>query len=66
MEGRLEELRANLEDSINELEAYRVKENLIDLNSTGVRSIASDELQSLTESYLKAKQARFEAAESSR
>lgn len=61
LEGRLAELRLNLENSINALETYRVQENLIDLNSTGVRSIASDELQSLTESYLKAKQTRFEA-----
>jgi capsular exopolysaccharide synthesis family protein len=61
LEGRLAELRLNLENSINALEAYRVKENLIDLDSSGVRSIASDELQSLTESYLKAKQVRFEA-----
>ncbi|WP_417698414.1 GumC family protein [Psychromonas sp.] len=61
LEIRLEELRVNLEESINALEAYRIKENLIDLNATGVRSIASDELESLTDSYLKAKQTRFEA-----
>ena len=61
LEGRLDELRLNLENSINNLQAYRIKENLIDIESSGVRSIASDELESLTESYLQAKQARFEA-----
>ncbi|WP_413693881.1 GumC family protein [Psychromonas sp. KJ10-2] len=61
LEVRLEELRVNLEDSINALDDYRVKENLIDLNAAGVLSIASDELESLTESYLRAKQTRFEA-----
>jgi len=61
LDVRLDQLRINLESSINELEAYRIKENLIDIKSSGVRSIASDELESLTESYLKAKQARFEA-----
>ena len=61
LEGRLEELRLNLENSIKDLEAYRLKENLIDIDSSGVKSIASGELESLTESYLKAKQARFEA-----
>lgn len=58
---RLEELRLNLEDSISALQAYRVKENLIDIESKGVRSIASDELQELTKSYLAAKKRRFEA-----
>ncbi|MEG3754080.1 polysaccharide biosynthesis tyrosine autokinase [Psychromonas arctica] len=61
LEVRLEELRVNLENSTNALENYRIKENLIDLNATGVRSIASDELESLTDSYLRAKQTRFEA-----
>ncbi|WP_413698802.1 GumC family protein [Psychromonas sp. KJ10-10] len=61
LNSRLDELRLNLENSINALEAYRIKENLIDIESKGVRSIASDELQSITESYLKAKKVRFEA-----
>lgn len=61
LKKRLDELRANLEHSIEELEAYRISENLIDIESKGVRSIASDELEELTASYLKAKKARFEA-----
>ncbi|PKG37345.1 GumC family protein [Psychromonas sp. Urea-02u-13] len=61
LRNRLDELRFNLEASITDLQAYRIKENLIDIKSKGVRSIASDELESLTESYLKAKKARFEA-----
>ncbi|MDA7746952.1 polysaccharide biosynthesis tyrosine autokinase [Psychromonas sp.] len=58
---RLGELRINLENSIDALQAYRLEENLIDIESKGVRSIASDELESLTQSYLTAKQKRFEA-----
>ncbi|MCW8996715.1 MAG: polysaccharide biosynthesis tyrosine autokinase [Psychromonas sp.] len=58
---RLEKLRSNLESSMDELQAYRIKENLIDIESRGVRSMASDELENLTESYLQAKKARFEA-----
>jgi succinoglycan biosynthesis transport protein ExoP len=61
VKGRLEELRKNLEKSIDEQQAYRIKENLIDIESKGVRSIASDELESLTNSYLAAKQKRFAA-----
>jgi len=61
IENRLQELKVNLENSIDELEAYRVQENLIDIETKGVRSIASDELESLNESYLRAKQERFEA-----
>ena len=58
---RLEELRLNVENSFNALQAYRTKENLIDIEAKGVRSIASDELESLTQSYLAAKQKRYEA-----
>lgn len=58
---RLEELRAAVELSITELQEYRIKEDLIDIESKGVRSIASDELENLTGSYLKAKKDRFEA-----
>lgn len=58
---RLEKLRDNLEHSVNDLQAYRIKENLIDIESRGVRSMASDELENLTKSYLQAKKARFEA-----
>ncbi|TEW56149.1 polysaccharide biosynthesis tyrosine autokinase [Psychromonas sp. RZ22] len=61
LQDRLEELRLNLENSIDLLQKYRVKENLIDIESKGVRSIASNELESLTQSYLDAKQKRFEA-----
>ena len=61
LKARLEKLRLNLETSVNVLQSYRIKENLIDIESRGVRSIASDELESLTASYLQAKQARFEA-----
>ena len=58
---RLEKLRMNLEDSVNQLKDYRIKENLIDIESKGVRSMASDELENLTASYLRAKKTRFEA-----
>lgn len=61
LKSRLDELRDNLETSLAALQAYRIKENLIDIESKGVRSIASDELEGLTESYLKAKKIRFEA-----
>jgi len=61
LKNRLDELRENLEASIAELQAYRIKENLIDIESKGVRSIASNELEVLTASYLRAKQVRFEA-----
>lgn len=58
---RLDQLRENLEESAAKLKKYRIEENLIDINSKGVRSIASDELESLTKSYLAAKQRRYEA-----
>ncbi|WP_372882482.1 GumC family protein [Psychromonas sp.] len=58
---RLGQLRDNLDLSENNLQTYRVKENLIDIGSKGVTSIASDELENLTSSYLAAKKARFEA-----
>ncbi|MCP4326590.1 MAG: polysaccharide biosynthesis tyrosine autokinase [Alteromonadales bacterium] len=61
LKDRLDELRLNLETSITALQEYRVRENLIDIKSKGVRSIASDELESLTDSYLKAKRKRFES-----
>ena len=61
LKNRLEKLRINLETSVNNLQVYRIKENLIDIESRGVKSIASDELENLTESYLAAKKARFEA-----
>ena len=61
LKGRLDELRLNLESSIADLQKYRVKEGLIDIKTKGVRSIASDELENLTESYLTAKKTRFEA-----
>ncbi|MEI6896517.1 MAG: polysaccharide biosynthesis tyrosine autokinase [Psychromonas sp.] len=61
LKARLDKLRSNLENSITELQEYRLKANLIDIESKGVRSIASDELEGLTESYLKAKKTRFEA-----
>ena len=61
LKGRLQELRAKIELSITELQQYRIKEDLIDIESKGVRSIASDELENLTSSYLKAKKDRFEA-----
>ena len=61
LKKRLDELRLKLEDSISELQDYRLKENLIDIESKGVRSMASDELEGLTSSYLIAKKARFEA-----
>jgi len=61
LKSRLDELRYNLELSITDLQEYRIQENLIDIKSKGVRSIASDELENLTASYLKAKKARFEA-----
>ena len=61
LKNRLDELRFNLEKSITDLQEYRIKENLIDIKTKGVRSIASDELESLTDSYLKAKNIRFEA-----
>ncbi|WP_435234229.1 GumC family protein [Psychromonas sp. PT13] len=61
VKSRLDELRVNLDDSVDKLQAYRVKENLIDIESRGVRSIASDELESLTQSYLAARQKRYEA-----
>lgn len=61
LSSRLEELRSNLEDSITVLQKYRIKENLIDIESKGVRSIASDELEGLTANYLSAKKTRFEA-----
>lgn len=57
--NQLDELRVNLEVSNEALQAYRLKENLIDIESKGVRSIASDELESLTRSYLAAKEKRF-------
>ena len=58
---RLEKLRQNLANSVDDLKVYRIKENLIDIESKGVRSMASDELENLTASYLKAKKTRFEA-----
>ncbi|HEY5716340.1 MAG TPA: polysaccharide biosynthesis tyrosine autokinase, partial [Psychromonas sp.] len=58
---RLGQLRETLDLSENNLQAYRVQENLIDIGSKGVKSIASDELENLTSSYLAAKKARFEA-----
>lgn len=61
LKQRLDELRASLEQSIADLQDYRIKENLIDIESKGVRSMASDELENLTASYLKAKKKRFEA-----
>tara|TARA_R110001583_G_scaffold83923_1_gene221206 strand:+ start:23321 stop:25549 length:2229 start_codon:yes stop_codon:yes gene_type:complete len=61
LKSRLDDLRDNLETSLAALQAYRIKENLIDIESKGVRSIASDELEGLTESYLVAKKMRFEA-----
>lgn len=61
LKSRLEELRKNLEASISDLQAYRVKGNLIDIESKGVRSIAGSELESLTQSYLEAKKVRFKA-----
>ncbi|MFT7052976.1 MAG: succinoglycan biosynthesis transport protein ExoP [Psychromonas sp.] len=61
LKGRLQELRGQVELSITELQEYRIKEDLIDIESKGVRSIASDELENLTSSYLQAKKERFEA-----
>lgn len=61
VKDRLDDLRINLDSSIDALQAYRIKENLIDIESKGVRSIASDELQELTSSYLAAKKRRFQA-----
>ncbi len=61
LKQRLEKLRLNLESSVNDLKDYRIKENLIDIESKGVRSMASDELENLTASYLQAKKTRFEA-----
>ena len=61
IKGRLDELRIKLDDSVDALQEYRIKENLIDIEAKGVRSIASSELESLTQSYLAAKQARYEA-----
>lgn len=66
LKSRLDELRDNLETSLSELQVYRIKENLIDIESKGVRSIASDELEGLTANYLIAKKARFEAETISR
>ncbi|WP_415231757.1 GumC family protein [Psychromonas sp.] len=58
---RLEQLRINLEVSVTKLQDYRVQENLIDIESKGVKSIESGELATLTAGYLNAKKARFEA-----
>jgi polysaccharide biosynthesis transport protein len=61
LKSRLEQLRINLEVSVKNLQDYRVQENLIDIESKGVKSIESGELATLTAGYLNAKKARFEA-----
>lgn len=61
LKSRLEQLRRNLEISVTKLQDYRVQENLIDIESKGVKSIESGELATLTAGYLNAKKARFEA-----
>jgi len=61
LKSRLEQLRRNLEVSVTKLQDYRVQENLIDIESKGVKSIESGELATLTAGYLNAKKARFEA-----
>ena len=61
LKTRLAKLKENLENSNAALQKYRIKENLIDIENKGVRSIASSELESLTTSYLEAKKIRFKA-----
>ncbi|EWH09408.1 putative exopolysaccharide biosynthesis protein [Catenovulum agarivorans DS-2] len=57
LKDRLNQLRQDLDNSEFKLQNFRQNENLLDIE--GVKSIAADELESLTASYLKAQEKRL-------
>lgn len=62
MNGRLGELRTKLKDAEDRLQAYREKENLVDIGGTGsVTSISTAELNLTSERMIDARRQRAEA-----
>ncbi|WP_096087120.1 GumC family protein [Agaribacterium haliotis] len=56
---RLDQLRSSLDSSEEQLQAFREKEGLIDIE--GVSSIVADELEGLSQNYLEARKRRIQA-----